>query len=74
MMLNIVFPVLMEDEKIHTDKQPFCAIDPTCPCHTDEMLTHPVNAAVLLGVLTPERAVAIVAGTIAYPDWLRWLS
>lgn len=29
------FPVLMEDEPLHTDEHPFCD-DPTCPCHDEE--------------------------------------
>jgi len=73
-ILNVVFPVLMEDENLHTATSPFCAIDPSCPCHDDATLLHPVQAAVTLGVLTPERAMAIIAGTVAYPQWLRWLS
>lgn len=71
---NVMFPVLMEDENIHTATCPFCAVDSTCPCHEDQTLIRPVQAALELGVLTPERATAIIAGMAAYPDWLRWLS
>lgn len=73
-MIHMVYPVLMEDENIHTAKRPFCSLDSTCPCHEDDTLLRPIQIAVQLGVLTPERASAIVAGTVAYPEWLRWLS
>ncbi len=54
--------ILMEDEIIHTDDHPFCSIDPTCPCHEDQVLLAEVQEAVYAGLLTPEEATRFAQG------------
>lgn len=58
----IIVPV--EDDPIHTDTSPFCAMDPTCGCHEDPLLTGEVAQAVNEGLLTPDEATDFVAGTL----------
>ncbi len=54
--------ILIEDNPIHTDEQPFCSIDPTCPCHEDPKSIAAVAEAVARGELTPDEATNFVSG------------
>jgi len=55
-------PVIPNDEVQHTAEEPFCFVDPTCPCHEDENLIAQVAQDVLDGLLTPTEATRTVKG------------
>ncbi len=57
-------PVIPEDETDmwHTQGNPFCPIDPTCPCHEDPTLIAEVAQYVQNGELTPQEATDFVKG------------
>ncbi len=56
----ILVPV--EDDLLHSEAYPFCALDPTCGCHEDPLLIAEVANAVNEGLLTPDEATDFVAG------------
>lgn len=57
---TIVIPV--EDEILHTPENPFCPIDPDCPCHEDPLLIEEVSIFVQEGLMTPQEATDFVNG------------
>ena len=59
---NFTIVVPTEDPLFHTQTNPFCPIDPTCPCHEDELLIHEVAVFVEDGLLTPSEATDFVNG------------
>jgi len=56
--------VIPEDETDmrHNQEQPFCSLDPSCPCHEDPLLTAEVNAQLTEGLCTSTEASRIVKG------------
>jgi hypothetical protein len=44
------------DPIIQTQQNPFCSIDPSCPCHDDPELIAEITQKVEQGLLTPEEA------------------
>lgn len=56
----IVIP--MEGELLHTPENPFCPVDPSCPCHEDPLLIEEVSHFVQEGLLTPLEATDFVNG------------
>jgi hypothetical protein len=56
--------VLIEDDPIHTNKHPFCSMDPHCLCHEDPVLITEVAHFVEDGLLTPDEATSFVAGKL----------
>lgn len=56
----IVIP--MEDEILHTPENPFCPVDPKCPCHEDPLLIEEVSNFVQEGLLTSLEATDFVNG------------
>ncbi len=54
--------ILMEDPIIHTQQNPFCSIDPNCPCHDDPELIAEVTQEVEQGLLTPDEATRLIMG------------
>jgi len=57
---TLVIPV--EDEILHTPENPFCPIDPGCPCHEDPLLIEEVSIFVQEGLMTPQEATDFVNG------------
>jgi hypothetical protein len=57
-------PVIPEDEgdMLHTQGNPFCPIDPGCPCHEDPELIAEVGGYVANGEMTPQEATDFVKG------------
>lgn len=55
----IVIPV---DYLLHTPENPFCPIDPTCPCHEDHTLIEEVAAFVAGGLMTTQEATDFISG------------
>ncbi|HVB25726.1 MAG TPA: hypothetical protein VNG51_27565 [Ktedonobacteraceae bacterium] len=57
-------PVIPENEAdmLHRQGNPFCPIDPTCPCHEDPTLIAEVAEYVTDGLLTPMEATDFVKG------------
>ncbi len=57
-------PVIPEEESnmLHRAGNPFCPIDPTCPCHEDQTLIHEVASYVEDGLLSPSEATDFVNG------------
>ena len=51
-----------ESEMLHTQGNPFCPIDPTCPCHEDPELIAEVAQFVANGELTAQEATDFVVG------------
>jgi hypothetical protein len=51
-----------ESEMLHRQGNPFCPIDPTCPCHEDQTLIAEVAQYVVSGELTPQEATDFVNG------------
>lgn len=51
-----------ESDMLHTQDNPFCPIDPTCPCHEDPILIAEVAQYVANGELTPKEATDFVNG------------
>ncbi|MHB8595465.1 MAG: hypothetical protein ACYDER_01490 [Ktedonobacteraceae bacterium] len=56
-----VFPE-NESEMLHTQGNPFCPVDPSCPCHEDPILIAEVASYVANGELTPQEAIDFVNG------------
>ena len=56
--------VIPEDERdmLHRQGNPFCPIDPGCPCHEDQTLIAEVAEFVANGELTPQEATDFVNG------------
>lgn len=54
--------VIPVDDMLHTQENPFCPIDPTCPCHEDPILIAEVAQYVANGELTPKEATDFVNG------------
>ena len=54
--------VVPVDTLLHTQDNPFCPVDPTCPCHEDPILLAEVARYVENGELTPEEATDFVNG------------
>jgi hypothetical protein len=47
-------PVIPRDTiNLHPDDNPFCSIDPSCPCHEDQQRISVVYDQVQQGLLTP---------------------
>ena len=46
----------------HTERDPFCFDDPTCPCHEDQAAIALVHEQVQAGLLTEEEATRTIAG------------
>ncbi len=46
----------------HTQENPFCFADPSCPCHEDADNIAEAAAFVQDGLMTPEEATDFVAG------------
>ena len=61
MFFDRPIPILMEDDLVHTDHDPFCS-DPTCPCHEDGSLIAEVSQQVEDGLLNPAEATRFVQG------------
>ena len=60
---NFIPVIPVEDGYLlHTPDQPFCAIDPSCPCHEDAERIAEVNQFVQAGIMTPQEATDFVAG------------
>jgi hypothetical protein len=51
-----------ESEMLHRQDNPFCPIDPSCPCHEDPDLIAEVAQYVVDGKLTPQEATDFVKG------------
>lgn len=47
---------------LHTLDNPFCPVDPSCPCHEDPILIAEVAQYVTNGEMTPEEATDFVNG------------
>jgi hypothetical protein len=58
---NFAF-VIPVDEILHTPDNPFCPIDPHCPCHEDQALIAAVAQFVSDGLMTPDEATRFVEG------------
>jgi hypothetical protein len=58
---NFIIVILLEDEQLHTQENPFC-FDPSCPCHEDQELIASVSDAVTSGLVTPVEATRFVKG------------
>lgn len=62
-ILPVTFPVIMEDDPIHTPPYYFCATgDPACPRREDPDLIAFVASQVEQGVLSPDEASRLVQG------------
>jgi hypothetical protein len=61
MLFDRSIPILMEDDLLHTDHDPFCS-DPHCPCHNDPDRIAQVNQHYQDGLLTPDEATNYVLG------------
>lgn len=61
---DTVIPVipLEEDDLLHTLTDPFCFVDPSCPCHEDPVLIAEVAVQVENGLLTPIEATRLIKG------------
>jgi len=55
-----VIPTL--DPQFHTDDDPFCFVDPSCPRHEDAAAINRVRQQVTNGLLTPTEATRTVKG------------
>lgn len=57
-------PIIPVDHEgmLHSLGNPFCPIDPTCPCHEDPTLIAEVAEYVSNGELTPQEATDFVKG------------
>jgi hypothetical protein len=47
---------------LHTPENPFCPVDPSCPCHEDPSLIDEIAGFVREGLLTPQEATDFVSG------------
>ena len=54
--------VIPVDYLLHTPGNPFCPVDPFCPCHEDPTLIAEVSIFVQEGLMTPEEATDFVVG------------
>lgn len=54
--------VVPVDYLLHTPGNPFCPVDPSCPCHEDSDNIAQVASFVQNGLMTPEEATDFVAG------------
>lgn len=59
--LLIVYAIPVDD-LYHTNDQPFCYCDPTCPCHEDPQSIDMVVAWVREGLMTPQEATNFILG------------
>jgi len=57
-----VIPIEETGDIRHTERNPFCFDDSTCPCHEDPTLIALVAQHVANGVLTPTEATRTVKG------------
>ena len=58
--------VILVDTLLHTDEQPVCTLDDTCPCHRDPDLLASVQDAIATGLLTPDEAQHLVMGRLLW--------
>jgi len=58
---NFAF-VIPVDDLLHTSDNPFCPVDPRCPCREDQALLAEVAAFVSQGLMTPDEATQFVEG------------
>lgn len=58
---NFAF-VIPVDDLLHTPENPFCFVDPRCPCHEDQTLIAQVAEFVSQGLMTPDEATKFVEG------------
>ena len=61
---NFTYVIPMKDEIVHLLDNPFCFLDPACPCHEDQELIAQVAQQVAEGLLTPQEATQTIAGKI----------
>lgn len=54
--------VVPVDYLLHTPGNPFCPVDPSCPCHVDRENIAQVASFVQEGLMTPEEATDFVNG------------
>ncbi len=60
--LRIIYAIPVDDT-YHTDDQPFCYCDPTCPCHEeDQESIAMVKTWVEQGLMTPQEATQYILG------------
>ncbi len=59
---NFTIVISMEDNIVHTPENPFCPIDPSCPCHEDPELLQEVAGFVEQGLMTSQEATDFVNG------------
>ena len=51
-----------ESYLLHTPENPFCPIDPSCPCHENPLLLQEVAGFGEQGLMTPQEATDFVNG------------
>lgn len=59
---NFSYVIPTEYNPLHTPENPFCFVDPACPCHEDSEAILRVSDAVTDGLLTTDEATRTVKG------------